>query len=71
MTDLLNDRLLRLSQVLEIAGLSKAMVYRLVREGKFPMPCKPGGNATRWIESEIRNWRREIEDTRNASKPCN
>jgi len=66
MTDILADRLLRLSQVLEIAGLSKAMVYRLVREGKFPKPCKPGGTATRWVESEVRAWRERVEAARPA-----
>ena len=66
MTDLLNDRLLRLAQVLEITGLSKAMVYRLVSEGKFPKPCKPGGIATRWVESELRAWREQVEAARAA-----
>ena len=66
MTDLLNDRLLRLPQVLEITGLSKAMVYRLVGQGKFPEPCKPGGIASRWVESEVRAWRTAIEAARAA-----
>lgn len=66
MTDLLNDRLLRLPQVLEITGLSKAMVYRLVGQGKFPEPCKPGGIASRWVESEVRAWRKQVEDARAA-----
>ena len=64
MTDLLNDRLLKLAQVLEITGLSKAMVYRLVGQGKFPGPCKPGGIASRWIESEVRAWREQVEAAR-------
>jgi len=66
MTDLLNDRLLRLGQVLEITGLSKAMVYRLVGQGKFPEPCKPGGIASRWVESEVRSWREAVEAARAA-----
>jgi len=66
MTDLLNDRLLKLAQVMEITGLSKGMVYRLVSEGKFPKPCKPGGIATRWVESEVRAWRTEVEQARAA-----
>jgi len=66
MTDLLNDRLLKLTQVLQITGLSKAMVYRLVGQGKFPEPCKPGGIASRWVESEVRAWRKEVEDARAA-----
>lgn len=66
MTDLLNDRLLKLGQVQEITGLSKAMVYRLVSQAKFPKPCKPGGIATRWVESEVRAWREQIEAARAA-----
>jgi len=66
MTDLLNDRLLKLAQVMEITGLSKAMVYRLVSQGRFPKPCKPGGIATRWVESEVRAWRKKVEAARAA-----
>lgn len=66
MKDLLNDRLLKLAQVMQITGLSKGMVYRLVREGKFPKPCKPGGIATRWVEREVRAWRTEVEQARAA-----
>ncbi len=66
MTDLLNNRLLRIGQVLEITGLSKAMVYRLVGQRKFPEPCKPGGIASRWVESEVRVWREQVEAARAA-----
>lgn len=62
--DLLKDRLLKLAQVLEITGLSKAMIYRLVRAGKFPRPCKPGGTATRWVESEVRQWHQAVTSSR-------
>ena len=66
MKDLLNDRLLKLAQVMEITGLSKAMVYRLIGQGKFPEPCKPGGIASRWVESEVRTWREQVEAARAA-----
>jgi prophage regulatory protein len=67
MTDLLNDRLLKLAQVIEITGLSKAMVYRLVGQAKFPKPCKPGGSASRWAESEVRTWHTTIKADRELS----
>lgn len=67
MTDLLNDRLLKLEQVKQITGLSKAMVYRLVGQGKFPQPCKPGGVSSRWVEREIRAWRATVEGDRKSS----
>ena len=66
MTDLLNDRLLRLAQVIEVVGLSKAMIYRLAREGRFPKPYKPGGVASRWSEREVREWRAALRQARAA-----
>lgn len=66
MTDLLQDRFLRLEQVIEISGLSKAMIYRLVRDGKFPVPLKPGGAASRWRESEVRTWHAAVIAARAA-----
>lgn len=57
------DRLLRLSQVMEIAGLGKTMIYRLIRQGTFPRPHKPGGFASRWSEAEVRAWRAAVEES--------
>lgn len=50
------DRLLRLSQVMEIAGIGRTMVYRLIRRGEFPQPYKPGGYASRWSQAEVTAW---------------
>lgn len=51
------DRLLRLSQVIEIAGIGKTMIYRLMRQDRFPQQFKPGGYASRWSEREVLAWR--------------
>lgn len=51
------DRLLRMSEVEEITGLSKRMIYRLISQGRFPQQYKPGGWSSRWSESEIVAWR--------------
>ena len=64
MTD--NDRLLRLPQVLDITGLGKTMIYRLIRQGTFPQPFKPGGHASRWSEAEIRDWREKVREQRGS-----
>lgn len=63
MTDL-PDRLLKLSQVMEIVGLGRTMVYRLIREGKFPAPYKPGGYSSRWSENDIREWLGKVDEER-------
>lgn len=64
--DLLTDRLLRLAQVVEIVGLGKTMIYRMVRERRFPQPYKPGGAASRWSEREVREWKEQLAAARAA-----
>ena len=59
------DRLLKLTDVIDLTGIGKTMIYRLVRRGDFPQPYKPGGYASRWSEAEIRAWR---ESQRQASR---
>ncbi|AQA00702.1 hypothetical protein BWQ93_05775 [Sphingopyxis sp. QXT-31] len=52
--------MLPLAAVIELAGIKKTMIYRLMREGKFPQSCKPGGAATRWSEREVKTWREKV-----------
>lgn len=61
-----DDRLLRMSQVTEMTGLSRAMIYRLIKQGRFPQQFKPGGYASRWSEREIVNWVHESRQTSEA-----
>jgi prophage regulatory protein len=56
----LDDRLLPIGVVMELAGIGKTMIYRKMREGTFPRCCKPGGASTRWSEREVRAWRDKV-----------
>lgn len=56
----LDDRLIPLEAVIQIAGIGKTMIYRKMREGSFPKSCKPGGASTRWSENEVKAWRDEV-----------
>lgn len=50
-------RLLRLPQVLQLVPIARATLYRCVRDGTFPRPCKLlGGRAAAWSEAEVRAW---------------
>ncbi len=60
------DRLIALPEVIDIAGIGKTMIYRLVRKGRFPQPFRPGGFSTRWSELEVRAW----IDRQRAPKPA-
>jgi len=50
------DRFLRMPEVKKTTGLSKAYLYLLISEGKFPKQYKLGERASGWLESEIRDW---------------
>lgn len=53
------DPLLPIADVERIAGIKRAMIYRLIKRGEFPKQFKPGGFASRWSEAEVRAWRAE------------
>lgn len=63
----LDDRLIPLDAVIQIAGIGKTMIYRKMREGTFPKACKPGGASTRWSENEVRAWREKVLAEREAA----
>lgn len=47
------DRVLRLSEVKIVTGLSKASIYRLMHDSDFPKPFKIGLKAVGWRESVL------------------
>ena len=52
----MNDRLLRRREVEELTGLSRASIYRLKRDGRFPAPVRVSDTAVRWKASDITIW---------------
>lgn len=52
------DRLLRWRDVEPIVGICRSHAHQLIAKGLFPKPCKlvPGGRASAWPESEIKEW---------------
>ena len=50
------DRMLRREEVQERTGLSRSAIYRLMREGDFPLPQRVGQRAVRWRESDLEAW---------------
>ena len=59
------SRILRIDQVTDTVGLSKASIYRLGKLGLFPKPFKIGISAVGWDEAEIEFWifERKMEAT--------
>ena len=52
----MQDRLIRLRDVAQRVGMSKATIYRKIALGEFPKPVGVGGQSVRWRESTIVDW---------------
>lgn len=50
------DKLLRLPAVMEMTGLGRSTIYRMMAEGDFPKPIRLGQRAVAWPTDSIRNW---------------
>ncbi|MGO3567014.1 MAG: helix-turn-helix transcriptional regulator [Serratia grimesii] len=51
-----SEKLLRLPEVQKRTGYSRAWLYRLMREQRFPAAIKIGSRSIAFIESEIDEW---------------
>ncbi|NPA72238.1 MAG: AlpA family phage regulatory protein [Gammaproteobacteria bacterium] len=49
-------RLIRINDVVNLTAISKAHIYTLARQGKFPKARKQGVNTSVWLESEVLDW---------------
>ena len=54
------QKILRLPSVIELSGLSRSTIYRLIKLGKFPAPVRIGEKATAWLEDDLRAWLAEL-----------
>lgn len=53
------DRYIRLPEVKHLTGLSRAQIYSLISQNRFPKQIKLGYRASAWIESQVRAWMKE------------
>ena len=63
---------IRLPEVMRRTGYSKAWLYRLINQNRFPKPVKIGERAIAFVEGEIDDWITQRIEARNAvnnSKP--
>ena len=61
----ITQSLIRLSEVRRRTGYSKAWIYRLMSQKRFPTSVKIGTRAIAFVESEIDEWiNTRIEESR-------
>lgn len=53
---LVTDRILRLRDVKDRVGLSRATIYRRILRTEFPASVSLGGHSVGWLESDINAW---------------
>lgn len=67
------DRFLRIAEVIDIVGLSRSEIYRLMRRDSFPRPIKISADSRRnapalWVSGEVRSWMQaRVDDWRGRS----
>lgn len=49
-------RLIKLKEVLEVTGLSRAYTYRLMADNQFPKSVSLGARSVAWVEAEVQDW---------------
>lgn len=52
----INERVLRLPDVIKITGLKRSSIYKYINENAFPKPISLGARCVGWLESEINAW---------------
>ena len=56
----MKKRFMRLQEVIDRTGKSRAAIYRGMRDNTFPPNIKTGDNTVAWLESDIDQWIDEI-----------
>lgn len=51
-----DDRLLRLTDVANITGLSRSSIYNMIAERRFPPAVRLGHRTVRWSETSVQEW---------------
>jgi prophage regulatory protein len=59
-------KILKISQVLDITGLSRATLYSYIKNQQFPCQINLGPRRVGWVEDEVTDWIRSKIQLRNA-----
>ena len=65
-------RLIRLNEVLQMCALSRATLYRGIKNRTFPAPIKLSARSVAWLHAEVTLWvdeRVKERDSHEIAKP--
>ena len=52
----MTNQILRLPDVMRLAGLAASTLYQKILESDFPRSIKLGARSVGWLESEVNDW---------------
>ena len=52
----MQQKFLKVDEVMEMTKLSQSSIYRLEQQGQFPQRVKLSERAVAWREEDVRNW---------------
>jgi len=52
----MNERLLRVPEVLQLTGFCRSTLYNKIKAGDFPAPKEFGANSVAFASSEVNRW---------------
>ncbi|EPY1262797.1 MULTISPECIES: AlpA family transcriptional regulator [Klebsiella] len=62
----MSQTLIRFSEVQKRTGYSKAWLYKLISQGRFPSAVKLGSRAIAFVEGEVDEWINQRIEERDA-----
>jgi prophage regulatory protein len=62
------NRLLRIGEVVKVAGMPRSSIYALVATGQFPGPLKISTRSSAWRLDEIEAWIAERTAARDGGR---
>ncbi|EDQ2852741.1 AlpA family transcriptional regulator [Salmonella enterica subsp. enterica] len=78
-SDAVQERFIRLPEVIHLCGLSRSTIYDLISREAFPKQISLGGKNVAWAQSEITAWMAGVlpnatgvlthDDNRSANSP--
>jgi len=49
-------KFIRLTQVMEMTGLARSTIYKLIAAEQFPASVALGGKSVAWVLTEVEDW---------------
>lgn len=61
-----SKRNLNIAEVVDLVGVSRATIYRMIDSGEFPRPVRITTRRVVWVRAEIDAWMDEKMEARRA-----